>query len=149
MPERSATKERKTQSKSDNGRELPRESRSYLDKYGDKLSATTKRAKWITSPSEQPDRKGQTLVTRDHQVIRKWAEERGGSPATVGEPKGRPRVLRFDFPGYGGKNLTPVDWEDWFRTFDERNLVFMYQEQLRNGNQSNFFRMDSPEREDG
>jgi hypothetical protein len=27
-------------------------------------------------------------------------------------------------------------------------LAFIYQQQLKNGNQSNFFRLDSPERED-
>jgi hypothetical protein len=149
MPARTATKERSTTSRSKSEGSLPKDVQRYMDKYGDGLSATAKRAKWITKPDDQPDPKGQTLITRSHDVIQHWAEERDATPMTVGEVRDRPRVLRFDFPGYGGKNLTPIDWDDWFRTFDERNLAFMYQEQLKNGNQSNFFRLDSPEREDG
>ena len=59
-------------------------------------------------------------------------------------------MLRFDFPGYdeGGK-LEEIGWDDWFETFDARDLVFVYQEHLKNGNQSNFFKMDSPHREEG
>jgi len=41
-----------------------------------------------------------------------------------------------------------IPWEEWFKTFDERELVFIYQEKLANGNQSNFFRFDNPHRED-
>lgn len=57
-------------------------------------------------------------------------------------------MLRFDFPDYD-KNLQPVSWEAWGRVFQERELVFLYQETMKAGNQSNFFRLDSPHREDG
>lgn len=43
--------------------------------------------------------------------------------------------------------LEEVSWDDWFRTFDERELVFVFQEHLKRGDDSNFFRFDSPERE--
>lgn len=106
------------------------------------------RAKWVASTQDHEDRPGQTLATRDHAVIRQWAEARGAEPATAGRGHGgRPRTLRFDFPGYGGKSLTPVSWDDWFRTFDERDLVFLFQEHLSNGRTSNFFRLDNPQRE--
>jgi len=36
----------------------------------------------------------------------------------------------------------------FFKTFDERNLVFVFQEHQKAGNQSNFFRFDNPRRED-
>lgn len=61
--------------------------------------------------------------------------------------KEHPRVLRLDFPPYG-EGLQDIDWDAWFRTFDERNLIFMFQEHLRNGRQSNFFRLANPEHED-
>ncbi len=94
---------------------------------------------------------GQTLETRDHDTIRQWAEERGARPATVpgtehGDHLG---VLRMDFPGYGGEDLRHVDWDEWFATFDTRDLTFVYQETTKDGNQSNFFRLTSPHREDG
>nr|WP_055502648.1 hypothetical protein [Nonomuraea pusilla] len=104
----------------------------------------------ITSTEEHEERPGRSLVTTDHDVIRWWAEERDARPATVPgtEHEGRPGVLRFDFPGYGGGDLQEISWEDWFRTFDERKLNFIYQEHKKDGQQSNFFRLENPERED-
>lgn len=121
----------------------------YLHEHGDRLSASVRHAKWIHGPDDQPERDGQTLATRNLDVIRAWAQARGASPATT--PDGdaeRPRVLRFDFPGYD-RELQPVSWEAWGDTFSSRDLVFLYQETLSSGRQSNFFRLDSPEREDG
>ncbi|HEU4621352.1 MAG TPA: hemerythrin domain-containing protein [Burkholderiaceae bacterium] len=121
----------------------------YLDEHGDELSRSTQHAKWIHSTDEHEDHPGQTLATRNHHVIRAWAEERGGEPATTAnaDPED-PHVLRFDFPNYD-KGLQPIEWSAWLRTFDERELVFIYQEHMKAGNQSNFFRLDSPHREDG
>jgi hypothetical protein len=115
------------------------------------LSRSAQRAKWIHSPDEHEDRPGQTLATRNHDVICRWAEERGANPATVSntEHGGRAGVLRFDFPGFGGENLEEIEWEEWFKPFDERRLVFLYQEHKANGDTSNFFRLDNPSREDG
>jgi hypothetical protein len=124
----------------------------YLDKYGDKLSDSTKRAQWIDSPGQKPDHPGQTLATRDHEVIQHWADERKAKPATIEgtEHDDHLGVLRFDFPGYdsGGK-LKDVSWDEWFKTFDDRQLVMLFQETKADGDQSNFFRFDSPFREDG
>jgi hypothetical protein len=122
--------------------------KKYLKKFGDQLSDSTRRAKWINSPDEHADHDGQSLVTRNHDVIVKWAEDRGAKPATVAgtEHGDRVGVLRFDFEG--GDRLQEVSWDEWFRTFDERNLVMLFQENLKSGNQSNFFRFDNPERED-
>jgi len=107
--------------------------------------------KWIHSAHERGDRAGQTLATRSPEVIRAWADERGGRPATVPgtEHDGRPGVLRITFSEEGNSRLEEIGWDDWFRSFEERQLVFIYQETTTDGNQSNFFRLDSPEREDG
>ncbi|HEY0486852.1 MAG TPA: Rho termination factor N-terminal domain-containing protein [Mycobacteriales bacterium] len=104
----------------------------------------------VTSTGEEPERPGRSLVTTDHEVIERWAEERGATPATVegtehGDHLG---VLTFDFGGGEEGNLRHVGWDEWFRTFDERRLNFVYQEQRSDGKQSNFFRLESPERED-
>ena len=106
------------------------------------------RAKWIDSTKDHAERDGQTLATRNHDVIKSWAGERGGKPATTTKD-GPPRVLRFDFPGYGGQSLRKIDWDDWFGTFDDRGITFVYQERLRDGRESNFFRLTNPKREDG
>ncbi len=113
------------------------------------LSDSTKRARWLHSPDEHEERQGETLATRSHEVIKHWAEERKATPATVPgtEHDGRPGVLRLNFPGYGGDDLQEISWEDWFSSFDERELVFLFQEHKTNGDQSNFFQLDNPERE--
>jgi len=119
----------------------------YLKKYESQLDLGS--TKWIFGLDEHEDHAGQSLATRNHEVIQKWAEERNATPATIPgtEHEGRPGVLRFDFPGYGGRELKHISWEDWFRSFDDRELVFLYQEHLKSGNQSNFFKMNSPHRE--
>ncbi len=63
-------------------------------------------------------------------------------------PRNRPGVLRFDFPGWGGANLKQIGWDQWFATFDERRLNFIYQQERARGGQTNFFRLENPDRED-
>lgn len=118
-------------------------------RYGDDSSKSLKYSQEITSTDEEPEREGRSLATTHHEVIRQWAEERGGVPATVdgtehGDHLG---VLRIDFRDKDA-NLREVSWEEWFKTFDERRLNFIYQEQRTDGNQSNFFRLENPDRED-
>ncbi|WP_239312356.1 hypothetical protein [Plantactinospora mayteni] len=115
-------------------------------------SKSLKYAQPIASPQDTPERPGRSLVTQDHDVIRRWAEGRNAQPATIEgtEREGRLGVLTFDFPGWReGGRLKPVSWDEWFHTFDLRQLNFIYQEQLSDGRQSNFFRTESPMREDG
>jgi hypothetical protein len=107
-------------------------------------------AHWIVSPSEQPRHPGESLVTRSHEVILHWAEKRNAMPATVPgtEHDGHLGVLRFDFPGWGSRtSLEHVTWGQWFETFDDRELVMIYQEEMRSGRPSNFFHFNSPYRE--
>jgi hypothetical protein len=92
---------------------------------------------------EHEEHAGQTLRTRDPETIRSWAEARDAKPATVAgtEHDNELGVLRLDFPGYGGSKLTTVSWDEWLRTFEERDLEFIYQEHTKDGNQSNFFKV--------
>jgi|SRR4051794_305531 len=117
---------------------------------GAQTSKSIKYSQNVTSPDEDPERAGRSLVTTSHEVIRQWAEERGGVPATVegtehGDHLG---VLRLDFGG-DSDTLRHVSWDEWFDTFDVRKLNFIYQEERKDGNQSTFFRLESPDREDG
>ncbi|MBW3653867.1 MAG: Rho termination factor N-terminal domain-containing protein [Actinobacteria bacterium] len=116
---------------------------------GPETSRSLQYAQEVTSPDDDPERPGRSLATTHHEVIKQWAEERGGVPATVegtehGDHLG---VLRFDFGGEA-ENLRHVTWDEWFQTFDARRLNFIYQEERSDGRQSNFFRLESPERED-
>jgi hypothetical protein len=117
---------------------------------GEQTSDSLKYSQEVTSPDDDPERAGRSLATTHHEVIKSWAEERGGRPATVegtehGDHLG---VLRFDFGG-DSENLRHVSWDEWFETFDARRLNFIYQEQRSDGRQSTFFRLESPDREDG
>jgi len=116
---------------------------------GDETSSSLKYSQEITSLDEDPERQGRSLATTSHEVIREWAEERNAVPATVegtehGDHLG---VLRFDFGGDSDR-LRHVSWDEWFATFDARKLNFLYQEERKDGSQSNFFRLESPDRED-
>jgi hypothetical protein len=80
--------------------------------------------------------------TRDHDEIRRWAEEHGGIPTRV---KGTGGLLRIDFvdgPKSHGRqqSLEEIDWDDWFETFDGNNLVFLHGE-----GDSKFFKLVYPE----
>lgn len=117
---------------------------------GPGTSKSLKYSQEVTSTEDEPEREGRSLVTTHHEVIREWAEARGGRPATVpgtehGDHLG---VLRIDFrePDAG---LREVSWDEWFDTFDSRRLNFIYQEERSDGRQSTFFRLESPDREDG
>jgi len=89
----------------------------------------------------------ETNTTTDHDEIRRWVEQHDGRPAAVrgtegdGEGAG---VLRIDFPGGAGEDdLRPVSWEEWFATFDDRGLAFLYQERKSSGEDSTFFKLVS------
>ena len=87
-------------------------------------------------------------TTRDHEEIRRWAEERGGKPTHVKNTGSREDIgiLRIDFPGYSGEgSLEPISWEDFFAKFDERGLALVYQEETAGGQKSNFNKLVSAE----
>jgi hypothetical protein len=87
-------------------------------------------------------------TTTNHDEIRKWAEARGGKPATVKrtESDGEAGVLRIDFPGYSGRDsLEEISWEEFFKKFDEKQLAFLYQDETSSGEQSRFFKLVSRE----
>lgn len=89
---------------------------------------------------------GESKTTTDHETIKKWAEDRGGKPAVVkgteddGTGAG---LLRIDFPGYDESSLEAVSWDDWFNTFDEKNLEFLYQDETSSEAESRFFKLVS------
>ncbi len=116
---------------------------------GPESSKSLKYSQEVTSTDDEPEREGRSLVTTHHEVIRQWAEEREGVPATVegAEHGDHLGVLRIDFGGENDK-LRHISWEEWFETFDSRQLTFIYQEQRSDGQQSNLFRLENPGRED-
>jgi hypothetical protein len=92
--------------------------------------------------------KAKANTTTDHDEIRRWAEERGATPACVRGTgnKGDIGMLRLDFPGYSGADsLEPITWDEWFEKFDERGLALLHQEATAQGQKSNFNKLVSRE----
>ena len=72
----------------------------------------------------------ESRVTTDHDEIIRWVEERGGRPATVAGEEGA-AALRIDFQDDDGdESLEAISWTEFFDTFEEANLAFIYQEEL-------------------
>ena len=81
----------------------------------------------------------ETVTLTDHEAIRDWAAARAGFPAIVdvSPESGTQPLLRIVFgqqayedvdrperpPNAGGFDL--VEWDDWFKVFDEQNLVLI------------------------
>ena len=61
------------------------------------------------------------LYTREHDLIQRWAEARGGKPARV---KGSD-VLRLAFDRLP-PNWEPISWEQFFQLFERDRLTFLY-----------------------
>jgi len=85
-----------------------------------------------------------TKQTTNHDEIRAWVEERGGTPARVEGTgsDGDPGVLRIDFAG-DDDALEEVSWDEWLEAFEENGLAFLYQEQTADGEASRFNKLVS------
>jgi hypothetical protein len=95
---------------------------------------------------------GESKTTTDHDEIRRWVEQRGGTPAAVnGTGSGNdPGILRIAYEGVGaevgeGEDLEPLSWDEWFRAFDENELAFVYQDETKDGEESRFSKLVSRE----
>jgi hypothetical protein len=77
----------------------------------------------------------EATTTTNHDEIRRWVEERDGRPAVV-RTGGKGGILRIDF-GEPEDSLEPIEWDEFFRIFDENNLAFLHQDKKEDG-QSRF-----------
>jgi hypothetical protein len=74
------------------------------------------------------------VATRDHALIRHWAQVRQAEPATGEATASGPATgmavndggagIRFNFPGAG--RFRPITWDEWFQLFDLQGLAFVY-----------------------
>jgi hypothetical protein len=70
--------------------------------------------------------------TTDHEEIRRWIEEREGTPSRV-KDSGEGGILRVDF-GEQEENLEPMEWD----VFEKSDLAFLHQDRTADGKLSRF-----------
>jgi hypothetical protein len=96
----------------------------------------------VESRSAKTKSGSSSKITTDHNLIRKWAEDRAAKPASVKSTGGDEiGVLRLMFPGYSegrSQSLKEITWDEFFRKFDENKLAFIYQDETSQGVRSNF-----------
>jgi hypothetical protein len=100
-----------------------------------------------SAPEETEGREQVLARTKDHDTIRRWADDHHATPATAPDPEGSGlSVLRLDFRvGVDIEELTPIAWNEWFAAFDERGLTFAYEEGTRpDGSRTNNFHLEGP-----
>lgn len=74
--------------------------------------------------------------TTDRKTIQSWVEARGGRPSKVkGSKEGG--ILRIDF-GDPEDDLEEIEWDEFFKIFQNSKLAFLYQEETEGGKKSRF-----------
>ena len=83
----------------------------------------------------------QAETPTDHDVIRKWIESRQGRPTKVAgtESNDGEGILRIDFREPDDK-LEPINWDEFFETFEDRKLAFLHQYKTADVKTSRFFK---------
>lgn len=82
--------------------------------------------------------------TKNHNEIKKWVIERGGHPAVVKDTmtqiENEIGELKIDFPGYTNESdLSRISWDTFFKTFENKGFVFLYENETPEGNKSIFY----------
>lgn len=51
-------------------------------------------------------------------------------------------VLLIDYPGYSGtETLETISWDEFFQGFEENKLAFLYQDEIKVGDESRFSKL--------
>jgi len=105
-------------------------------------ASTSRRGATAHSTAKHPSSRSAESTT-DHEFIRNWVEERGGWPACVkgtGRSSDDVGMIRIDFPGFNGsESLERIDWDEWFRQFDENKLEFLHRDMRHSDGQLDRF----------
>lgn len=74
--------------------------------------------------------------TTNHDAIRRWIEDRQGTPSRV-KDSGEGGILRVDF-GEPEEALEPIEWDEFFQIFEKSDLAFLHQDKTEDGKLSRF-----------
>ncbi len=81
---------------------------------------------------------GEIKATTNHELIRSWAENRGGKPAKA--PPGEEEninLLRIKFSDEE-KDFKETSWEEFLYIFEDKDLIFLYQDELEEVKNNHF-----------
>jgi hypothetical protein len=90
-----------------------------------------------TDATSYERRQIRALMTRDHEMIRRWAERHKAEPATGEATASGPATvtvndggagIRFNFPSVS--RFRPISWDEWFENFEAHGLTFVYEEEV-------------------
>lgn len=88
----------------------------------------------LVSREEQAPPQADVIATRDHEVIKRWAERHSAQPATGEATSSGPGTvdvkddgagIRFNFPGVS--RFRRITWDEWLEHFDRHGLTFVYE----------------------
>ena len=84
-----------------------------------------------TDPAGEAGDSAHSRITANHDEIRTWVEDHGGRPVRAnasGAPED-PGVPQIDFlRGRGDRSLEPMEWDEWFRLFDDYGLAVLFRD---------------------
>jgi hypothetical protein len=92
--------------------------------------------------------RGRVVFTRDHALIRDWAQRHGAEPATGEATRSGPATVnvqdggagvRFNFPG--ASVYRPISWDEWLANFDTHECAFVFENEEEGGRLSNRYRI--------
>jgi hypothetical protein len=76
-------------------------------------------------------------TTTKHDEIRNWAEKRDGRPSKISTKGHTGGILRIDF-GEKEDAFEEIEWDEFFKIFDENKLAFLHQDKTADGKMSRF-----------
>ncbi|HMF59601.1 MAG TPA: DUF2934 domain-containing protein [Vicinamibacterales bacterium] len=105
----------------------------------DTKKSVTSRPEGFTTPADRRLEKTRVraLATKDHDLIRQWAQRHHAEPSTGEATESGPATtcvndggggVRFNFPGFS--RFRPISWAEWFDNFDRHALTFVFEEEV-------------------
>ena len=102
----------------------------------------------VDHQNERDQPVGAIVATDDYQLIRDWAREHSAEPATGEATESGPATvdvkdggagIRFNFPA--AARFRPISWDEWFRNFQQHELLFVYERTAPDKTPSGRYRM--------
>lgn len=92
----------------------------------------------------------ESKTTDNHITIKKWAEERDGKPALMDgivPENGGGEMLRINFMGGSEGPMNQISWDKFFEIFENNNLLFLYEDEIKVGEKSKFHKFIKKDKE--